>query len=106
MFRFIAEYYFKRTLKKINGFGTVSSKNWPEYKALCLDLLKYSTKVDTNCNDDILYWNMASSFQRNKHLIEGNIPADCYADLEATLELMRKQHNPDLWEKVNSIDRT
>ena len=103
MFRFVAALRFKKLQKKMKDYGEITPNNWPEYKALLIESLRISCKVDTNCSDDILYWNMLATFRRYQDKFMANMPVEYYTDVFVTLRELLRKHDPKGWDMLKKI---
>ncbi len=103
MFRFIAKLKFKKLQRKITNFGEITPDNWNEYKALFIESLRMACKADTNCSDDILYWNMLAIFRRYQDTYATNMPVEYYTDLFVTLRKLSREHHPEIWDMVEKM---
>ncbi|MFC2070478.1 hypothetical protein ACFLTB_04835 [Chloroflexota bacterium] len=103
MFRFVAVIKYRKLLKKIIEYGEVNSDNWPEYKVMVIESLRMACKADTNCSDDILYWNMLATFRRYQDDIAVKIPVEFYTDLFVSLRELSRSHHPELWEMLDKM---
>jgi hypothetical protein len=81
----------------------VTSDNWNEYKALVIECLRMACKADTNCSDEMLYWNILASFRRYQNDLMGKMPVEYYSDLFVTLRELSRAHHPELWAMLDKI---